>query len=462
MSKRYTLLLSSVLLLFVLLCVLLCWYSRLATDDFYFIWDVRHHGIIKGVTSQYMEWCGRFAATFLMDVIYKWGDTDQTWYFLFPLSSFLLLITGIYRLITNTLLRLSLQLRPLQRGLLALSFTALLFFLSSDIAETWFWYCSLSSYLWSIIAFVWGTAMLLSKKHPRLTALLAAVCFIYAGGASEVYSVLYGVTGLALLCMRYRETAGFSAFVENSFNRRLLLLLIILAISFLLFLVAPGNYLRDELFPEHQFFYSFFITAKSIVKFFIFYLPSRLAGIAAFAIPFAVTGQSVKAAPVVPLKKIIIRSTLALAFLLLLFFFIVAYVMVETGPPRIWFILSFFLAVYFSVISFYAGCSGFFSKQKMTILRSVSLVLGAALLLFHLFRQVPLIRRYAKAHDGRLASLSEMNKKAVRDTLIVLQPLPPPGMLYSSEIGSDTSHFTNKELRLGYELKFHVTLKPGE
>ena len=35
-------------------------------DDYYFIWDVRNHGILAGVTSQYMEWCGRFAATFAM------------------------------------------------------------------------------------------------------------------------------------------------------------------------------------------------------------------------------------------------------------------------------------------------------------------------------------------------------------------------------------------------------------
>src|SRR4051812_46034594 len=103
MSKRYTLLLSSVLLLFVLLYAMLCFYSRLATDDYYFIWDVRNHGIVTGVTSQYMAWCGRFSATFFMDLFYKLFDIDQSSYFLLPLTSFILLVTGIYYLLGNLL-----------------------------------------------------------------------------------------------------------------------------------------------------------------------------------------------------------------------------------------------------------------------------------------------------------------------------------------------------------------------
>ncbi|MCW3083883.1 MAG: hypothetical protein JWP12_1249 [Bacteroidetes bacterium] len=461
MSKRYTLLLSFVLILFVALYGMLCYYSRLATDDYYFIWDVRHHGIITGVTSQYMEWCGRFAATFLMDVIYKILDVHQAGYILFPFVSFLLLIAGIYKLMTNAAVRLDLKISRLQTILLSISFTALLYFLSIDIAETWFWYCSLTSYLWSVIAFVWGLAFLFSKGNNAVAILFSSLCFIYVGGSSEVYSMLYGILFLIFIIYRYKQANNFKAFISNFLNRRLLIVYSILGISFIIFLIAPGNYLRDELFPKHQFAYSFFITAKSIVKFTALYLPFRLIYIVIFAIPFIVAGQSLSktTAPDVSLKMFFTKATLLLMGLLLIFFYTVAYVMVETGPPRIWFIVSFLLAVYSSCICFYCGYTGFFNDQKINILKYGGLFLGCGIMIFHIINQYPVASVYAKAHDERITSLTRLNNTLKHDTIIVVNPLPRSGMLYSSEIQTDTSHFTNKELRLGYELKFHVISK---
>ncbi len=463
MSKRYTLLLSFVLTLFVALYFMLCYYSRLATDDYYFIWDVRHHGIITGVTSQYMEWCGRFAATFLMDVIYKMLDVNQSAYFLFPLISFLLLIAGIYKLMLVIAVRLDLRISRLHCIFLSLSFTALLYFLSIDIAETWFWYCSLTSYLWSVIAFVWALAFLFSNGNNAVAILCSSFCFIYVGGSSEVYSMLYGILFMLFILHRYKQKNNLKIFLSNNFNIRLIIVYSVLGISFVVFLIAPGNYLRDELFPKHQFVYSFFITAKSIVKFTALYLPFRLVYIAAFAIPFIVAGQSSSKTtmPDVSLKVFVKKATLLLISLLIIFFYTVAYVMVETGPPRIWFIVSFLLAVYSGCICFYSGYTGFFKDGKIVILKYGGLFLGCGIMIFHIVNQYPVASAYTKAHDERIAGLINLNKEIKHDTTIVLQPLPQSGMLYSSEIQPDTNHFTNKELRLGYELKFHViTNKP--
>jgi len=154
MSQSYSKQLTFILALFVCLLLMLCYFNRLATDDYYFIWDVRHNGILGSVHSQYMEWCGRFAATFAMDIIYKCFDIQHSYYMLFPLLSAVLLSAGIYFLLGNLSSKISIALTKSQKLIVSSSFTALLFFLSIDIGESWFWFCGLSSYLWSIIAFV--------------------------------------------------------------------------------------------------------------------------------------------------------------------------------------------------------------------------------------------------------------------------------------------------------------------
>lgn len=461
MSKRYTLLLSSVLALFFCLLIMLSYFNRLATDDYYFIWDVRNHGIITGVTSQYMEWCGRFAATFAMDVFYKAFDVNYNYYILFPILSVLLIFAGIYFLSRNIASKLSLAITPVQKRLIAASFTALLFFLSVDIGESWFWFCAQSSYMWSIIAFIWGCVFLSDGKNTFVSTSLALLCFVYVGGSSEVYSVIFGLFFTLFLFRNYRHSENFNSFL--SANKKAVIVYIALVISFIIFLIAPGNYLRDGLFPEHQFLNSFFITAKSFVKFGILYLPFKLPYIFIFAFPFLLLGDAVKSIEVKALslsfKSFFIRISIFFTLVLFLFFFIVAYVMVETGPPRMWLLSSFLFAIYCSLVFFYAGYKGILKEKLLTALKHCSIVIGIGLMLFHLVYQYPIASKYAKANDERIEFITELNKTIKGDSLVYLTPLPQPGMLYSTEIGTDTSHFTNKELRLGYDLKFHIALR---
>ena len=109
-----------------------------------------------------------------------------------------------------------------------------------------------------------------NQKSAFLSTIGAVLCFIYVGGSSEVYSVMYGIFFTILLLINYRTSENAIVFFLS--NKKLLIVYLVFAISFIVFLIAPGNYLRDGLFPEHKFFYSFYITAKSFVKFGIFYL----------------------------------------------------------------------------------------------------------------------------------------------------------------------------------------------
>lgn len=462
MSKRYSLLLLFVLVLFACLLLILCYFNRLATDDFFFIWDVRNHGIIKGVTTQYLEWCGRFSATFFMDIFYKWFDIDHTYYSAFPLLSALILLAGIHFILRNLSGLIGIAFKKHNKLLASSLFTTLLFFLSVDIGESWFWFCGFSSYLWSIIAFVWGMGFLLSTKRILLSGIAAVSCFIYVGGASEIYSAIFGLFLTILVVYKYKKAGSPSIFFNDGSNKKLITAYAFLGVAFIIFLIAPGNYLRDGLFPERRFFYSFFITAKSFVKFGALYLPFKIPAIVAFSFPFIILGNSIKSEnnPFFkrPLISFFYRISVAFAILLFVFFFMVAYVMVETGPPRIWFLVSFLLSIYCCLLCFYAGYRITFAPVQLRILKYVNVGTGIILLSYCLIVQYHTASRYAAAYDQRIEHVLKLNSEIKNDTLITLLPLPPAGMLYSAEISADTNHFTNKELRLGYDLKYHVAL----
>ncbi|MFL5762910.1 MAG: DUF6056 family protein [Bacteroidia bacterium] len=451
MGKRYSFLLSLVLGLFLCLFAMLSYYNRIATDDYYFIWDVRNHGIINGVTSQYMEWCGRIAATLSMDIFYRLFDVNPLPYSLLAIASLLLLFFGLAKNLWLVAEKLAIELSAKERMLLAGCMSALLFFLSIDTGESWFWFCSYSTYLWSIIAFVWGVYFLFETRHTLFSYPCIAICFLYIGSASEIYSAIYGLIFTIFLFIQYRK--------NKKLERKYLFAYSILAISFITFLVAPGNYLRDGLFPERHFLYSFFITAKSLVKFTVLYLPFRLPYILIFALPFLVVGYNTpKLTKEMSFGTFFWRCSFAFAGLLLIFFFLTAYVMVETGPPRVWFLLSFLLTIYCASICFYAGNSlspsTFFVKLAMYL----STTGGIIAMIWLTTVQQPIASTYSKAWDKRAENLLELNRQLPADTLIRIEPLPPAGMLYSAEIAADTNHFTNRELRLGYNLRYHVAV----
>jgi hypothetical protein len=458
MSKRYTLLLTFVSILFFSLYGMLCFYSRLATDDYFFISDVRSHGIIIGVTSQYMEWCGRYAATFVMDLLFYFLDTSQKWYFLWPAFTMLLLLTGVYNLIGSLAHQQKVSTGKTVRWLLTFSFVMLLFFSSVDIGETWMWYCALTSYLWSVAAFIWGCSFIFGNYKKSTSIIFASLCFVYVGGSSEVYSVIYGVLLLVFMIYRFKKFNDLKLFLKDPLMQRMLIPYCVFVIAFVVFLIAPGNYLRDQLFPEHHIGNSLFITGKSIIKFAVLYIPFRLVYVIAFGVPFLVTGNFLNSncTFTMPFNLFFKRVSILFLSLTLLFFLIVAYVMVETGPPRIWFILSFLFSSYTASVCFYAGYSGFIDENRITILKRGSLVVAILVLGYNLWNQSRICPKYAAAHDARVEYITELNKKISKDTVIHLAPFPSSGMVYSSEIKADTNHFTNKELRLGYNLKFHV------
>lgn len=474
MDKKYLFKLSGVLTLFIALILILCHYFRISTDDYTYIAEVERTGVIKIVSDSYLYWSGRFAAFAVLSTIFKIFRTHPSYFFLVPLCTFIVMLWGIYKLIGTVLQHYFIGFNNLKKWVLSLSFLSLLFFLSIDIGETWFWCSSMAGYLFCIVAFVWGLHFIIQPSGNLYCYLGIIACFTFIGGASEIYSPIFLLIFLWILLSSFKQFCHskpaadnkinlFRQFIKKNNQHKLFVAFMSLGLSFLILIIAPGNYLRDQLFPDHRFFFSFFITAKSFVKFFILYIPLHLHIILAFCTIFVFVGDEFREKNVIQfnlnfltfLKKI----TSFLVFLLAIFFFMVAYIMSETGPARIWFLATILFAVYCCVIFFYAGYCGLFSAKKQRFLKTLSLLTMTVTLSYSLISQTIIASTYAAKYDEREQQLLKWKEEIHTDTLLYVPALPKPGMLYSAEISTDSNHYTNQHLRTFYKLPYQVCRK---
>ncbi len=451
-------------LLFLLLILILCWYSRFATDDYFYSWSVQRYGMLDSFKKQYLGWCGRFSSLILLEILFGSFGTNHFYYAFFLLLSFSLITVGTYKNIHLFASYFSAEISKQEKGILSLSFTALLFFLSVDIGETWFWYCCPSFYVWSILAFIWGIYFVFSKQTGSMMFAGTIISFIYVGGASEVFTMVFGVILILLFIYRFIKSATFSDFMKEGVNKKIVIAILFLSLAFIVFLAAPGNYARNELFPKRQFFYSFFIAGKSIIKFFIYYLPIRLPYIFAFSAPFIFIGNHFKTIQDpkfnLPFYSFFKRISILFAALAFFFFYLVAFITVETGAPRVWFLISFLLSVYCCCIAFYGGYCLSMSENRFIILKRVSAYAGIAITVYCIVQQNNIASSYSKACDERIDYLQRLNNEpGITDSIVKLSPLPACGMLYSAEITADTNHFKNQHMRMAYHLKYYIIVK---
>ncbi|HET6225979.1 MAG TPA: DUF6056 family protein [Bacteroidia bacterium] len=465
MSKKYIYGFSGLLSLFVGLIILLCFYFRISTDDYFFIVEIERIGIIKVVTNLYMTWSGRFAAFTVLSTLFKILNPD--FFFLVPTGTFILLAIGIYRCFSQLLTYFHFEFNVLTKWMLSLSFLSALFFLSLDIGETWFWCTGNVVYLFCIVALVWGFVFILRQRTTQINNLAIAVCFIYIGGSSEVYSIVFICILAFVLLRNYKSFRSNSLndlggsillFIKESRQQKLLVAFSSLSIAATITILAPGNYLRDQLLPRHQFFFSFFITAKSFVKFFIIYIPLHFHIVIAFFTVFVFVGNEAREKKLLNINYAFLpftkKITILFVSILAVLFYLIAYIMSETGPARAWFLASFLFTVYCCSISFYAGYCHLFSSKQLNYLKILSLFFTGMLLGYSLISQSVIAKRYAKAYDLREELLFRMKNE--KDTVIKVAPLPDPGMLYTAEITGDASHYTNQHLQLVHKLKAKV------
>jgi hypothetical protein len=240
-----------VLLLFVslvfglLLFVFLGTFSRLLADDFCYFANAKQLGVVNGLVQIYTTWSGRFSTVgliMLLQPLNKYiaqtfpGVIILTW-----LISLIALVVAVFEKFFGNIPRS-----------LAWVFAALVLFLTCLIVpnrfQVLYWLngsitytiplVTLTALMYWVLKLIWRR----SSPHPLTLALFCVLIFI-SGGFSETTAVLqFTVFLLSLVYSMFRKLPRRTSFVFGLASGFSLL-------SILVFLVSPGNHIRQALFP---------------------------------------------------------------------------------------------------------------------------------------------------------------------------------------------------------------------
>jgi hypothetical protein len=240
-----------VLLLFVslvfglLLFVFLGTFSRLLADDFCYFANAKQLGILNGLVRIYTTWSGRFSTVSLIMVLEPLnkyiaqsfpGVIILAW-----LISLIALVVTVFEKIFGNIPRS-----------LAWVFAALVLFLTCLIVpnrfQVLYWLNGSITYtipLLTLTALMYWALKLFwrsSSPHPLTLALFCVLIFI-SGGFSETTAVLqFTVFLLSFVYSIFRQLPRRTRFVFGLAAGFSLL-------SILVFLISPGNHIRQALFP---------------------------------------------------------------------------------------------------------------------------------------------------------------------------------------------------------------------
>jgi hypothetical protein len=446
-------------LLFLLLFFVLSYFNRFAVDDYYHIHDEHVFGIWGGMLEGYYHWGGRWTSYLLWDLLYHFHE--------YPLSLFLysFSIVVCFILAVDILLQRIFDFFEIAANKIlilnySILFTVFTFFISYSKGEIWFWAQSSAMFMFSIIAFLFGLGIIVGIRSKFHHFLLLAICFTYAGGASETYALFYLLFLLSsCFCMIFvRQNPLISKLKEKTFYKILFSLTFLIA-SFIISVKAPGNAIRATWLPEPSFSNSFFITFKSLIKLIIYKLPIQLLWIKLFSIPCIYIGYLIgKGQQKLPYsyyyKKLFI-SLLLLVILVYILIFPSCYVLSEIGPDRS---LSQVVLVIAIFCSSWAFIFGYRCVKTAGLLRYFSYCALSVIIVFLIvinIMQFQTVSAYATGLDKRTSDLMKLKQQNNSKT-IALKALPPSGFLYSAEISPDTSYFSNEHYRLGLFLDFKV------
>jgi Family of unknown function (DUF6056) len=428
---KYLIILQAVL--FSVLLLIIFYFNRFAADDYYFIGELRTKSFQEIYSDLYFNWHGRWTFNFLILSILKLNITPY-FLFLYNLISCTLLYFGIFKFLSalNNFFNYNLERKIV--GLYAVIFLSVFFFCTISPGESWFWYASSINYLWSTIAFFYGLSYFLKKKLSFLDYTIYTICLIYIGGSSEP---------LAIICIM---ALCYSVYLKRNVRNATVGLILIFS-SFLIVVLSPGTVSRDALTPNLGVIDLILYLGYGSMKFVFFTIYKTFIPALFFSLPFYFLGNSLKAPyPNFNQKKQFYISIGFIALIILMNQFIVIYPLGGLAPDRATIASSIFISITIVRYFFLLGTQHS-EKYKWT---NYLLFLNPLSLIIIIIILFPIHLKYAKAVDKRLTEIKtlEMFSKP-----IYLEPLPNSGYIYSSEIDTNQTHFSNQHLRSGLGIR---------
>ena len=219
----------------------------------------KHHSVPESVKIIYNSVTGRWAAMIFSSILFPLVKQpcmlaifNIFTLFLFAFSVYVL-FTGILSHISSSSAETKSIIPKTALILYSFMFTAFFFFLSSGNGEIWFWFSSIPQYIYGIIAFLFGTGMILRHKNGFLNYMLIIITFSYAGGAFEGFAIIFLLIGVFIYhrgtkTQRFFKMRSLRLSVSVVDKTAMLILLSALAVN----LIAPGNTIRASWLPERN------------------------------------------------------------------------------------------------------------------------------------------------------------------------------------------------------------------
>lgn len=444
---------------FLILYFILSSNNRFFADDFYYLQTANEHGVWKGMVVVYNSWVTRWAALLLLSSALKVSDFFHSAlsYHILTVMTVISMMTVIIRVALTRFLQVKMSFVSLV--LYAVLFTASFFFFSFDIGEIWFWITSSAMYLWSIIFFIAGSALIIQSRNNWWSKISCCSCFLFIGGSSESVAIAILIILLAGTVYNFIQcNYSFKSFWNHESSRLFFIALTSLIISILISYEGNGRTIRQADLPDTGILKALFISCKSLVKLILFQLPLKIHWFIFFAVPWIYLGSLFSSEEKESLEKIF-KKIIGFIFAFLLISFIsfvpVSLLLGETGPFRTWILVSFYLSLCCAVCGFYLGYKASWNKKMLNRVVTISLSTLTLLMILNILEQKEITTKYAAAVDQRMSYLFQQKAKNEKN-MVALDPLPSSGMLYSTEISEDTNYFSNLHLKNYLKAEFSI------
>ncbi len=448
---------TSFIILIIFLLINLAINVRFAADDYYFIFLNNNYGAIGGAFFQYTDFSGRWLCHFISLLLLNFSSFRMFLpiYFLATFIVFYLVLSSlfykIYSWYDDSEKDLDSDFAPL---LLLTTF----FLCSFSIGENWFWFISVSTYMWSLISSLLLINLYLNNKKRFYTPYVLVFASLYIGAASESYAILMILFSGIFITYKIKQE-GLPAFKANDKNKTLVRSIILIFIAFLISTLSPGTFHRNELLPNLSLIENFTVLIRSYGKIFIRYLPSKIHLFLIFSLPWMAFGFYIQELATYTLKNIIQKISVTIFLTLSLIFISLlptVFLLGETGPARALSIITLIFTISFATIF---TLLGMFVKRESSILKiiSVSFFLSIIYLFYENIKQYRVTNVFSETYDERLLRIDELKNHDFRG-IAELPPLPYSGMLFNAELSTDTAYFVNQHWKKGLGLKFNVVL----
>ena len=450
-TVNIVLLLASFFLLFPI--AILVPYNRLAVDDFCVGSKMQKLGLFGSQLDAYRTWSGRYFSFYIRGIVSTFSASNII--NIYTLLLFLVVIFSIFVFFVYAE-----KIDKITALVSSLFLTGVLFYLTPNKPESWFWLSGSSTYLLPLALIMFSLTILGKEGTKKSDWILLLLLLFSASGANETVAFLLVITFFVVSLL---TLVPFGKKLIYQKKRLLYLGFVISLISAIIVYKAPGNGVRGEYFekvrvgPYVSFtraLYSGPATVLELIK------ENSLVILSTVLVLSLYTYRSKKNSTL-GIESVALTIVVLILYSVL-YAFVGEYSLGRIQPGRSHIILSFFVVVAVILISKVLSSSlvKLDSRLKNNILVSVALfTLFISMNAYNkMYRSVVSAINYSQHFDKAMEKIYAEVSAGNLD--VAIDPLPSSGFLHGASLKEDPNDWVNMCVEDYVELSLDLPEKP--